>query len=166
MDQIGDDLDNYTLQTPAAPPSEGVSNFTKKWGSVLKTSASVVETDLLTELREYLALKPLSEKKRDSFKLLLWWRNNEANFPLLSKIAQKVIVFYYLNHNDDEKLYVYRMLFLLLFYLLMKVHSIVATSAPSERAFSSQGNIITEKRSQLLPWNANMFLFIHSNFGK
>ena len=40
------------------------------------------------------------------------------------------------------------------------------TSVPSERAFSLTGNIITKKRTRLLPENVNMLSFLHANYSK
>ena len=47
-----------------------------------------------------------------------------------------------------------------------KIHSIVATSAPSERIFSKAGNIVNEKRSRLTPANVNNFVLLHTNLYK
>ena len=41
---------------------------------------------------------------------------------------------------------------------------IPATSAPSERIFSMGNQIVTKKRSTLLPEHVNMFIFLHDNF--
>ena len=41
---------------------------------------------------------------------------------------------------------------------------IPATSAPSERIFSTANQIVTKKRSNLLPEHVNMFIFLHDNF--
>ncbi|XP_076662006.1 E3 SUMO-protein ligase ZBED1-like [Halictus rubicundus] len=38
-----------------------------------------------------------------------------------------------------------------------------ATSAMSERCFSSAGNIVTAKRNRLLPENVNTLVFLHQN---
>ena len=43
------------------------------------------------------------------------------------------------------------------------LHGIVATSAPSERVFSTAGNCIVEKRSRLLPSNVDKLVFLNSN---
>ena len=41
-----------------------------------------------------------------------------------------------------------------------------ATSVPSERAFSLTGNVITKKRTRLLPENVNMLSFFNANHSK
>ena len=41
--------------------------------------------------------------------------------------------------------------------------TISATSVPSERLFSSAGDLILEKRSCLKPKNVSMLLFLHEN---
>ena len=50
-----------------------------------------------------------------------------------------------------------------LFKVCQKYIHIPATSVPSERMFSLAGNIITEKRSRLLPKNVNLLTFLHHN---
>ena len=50
-----------------------------------------------------------------------------------------------------------------LFKVFQRYMHIPATSVPSERMFSLAGNIITEKRTCLLPWNVNMLTFLHHN---
>ena len=47
--------------------------------------------------------------------------------------------------------------------LVKKMFSIVATSVPSERLFSCAGNVISERRSCLLPENADKLIFLHEN---
>ena len=42
--------------------------------------------------------------------------------------------------------------------------NIPATSVPSERAFSLCSNVITKKRTRLLPQNVNIITFLHDNF--
>ena len=47
--------------------------------------------------------------------------------------------------------------------LVRKRYSMVATSVPSERLFSTAGNVIRERRSCLLPDNADKLIFLHEN---
>lgn len=50
-----------------------------------------------------------------------------------------------------------------LYKLALFFHSIPATSTPSERNFSTAGNVITEKRSCLSPETVDNILFLNSN---
>ena len=54
-------------------------------------------------------------------------------------------------------------LFPFLSQLVRKYFAVVATSVPSERLFSSAGNLITDKRNRLLPENVDKLLFLHEN---
>ena len=47
--------------------------------------------------------------------------------------------------------------------LAKQILSIPASSASSERVFSTAGNIITSKRSRLDPMNATALIFLHQN---
>ena len=42
-------------------------------------------------------------------------------------------------------------------------YSITVTSVPSERLFSSTGNLVSNKRSCLLPENVDKLLFLYEN---
>ena len=44
------------------------------------------------------------------------------------------------------------------------IFCIPATSVPSERAFSTAGNIVTKKRNRLVPQKVEMFSFFKQNF--
>ena len=44
-----------------------------------------------------------------------------------------------------------------------KLLCVPATSVSSERIFSVAGNIVTKKRSNLLPENVDMLVFLHKN---
>ena len=51
----------------------------------------------------------------------------------------------------------------ILSHLARKYLAISATSVPSERAFSSAGNIVSVKRSCLQPESVNMLVFLAEN---
>nr|XP_057922488.1 E3 SUMO-protein ligase ZBED1-like [Doryrhamphus excisus] len=51
----------------------------------------------------------------------------------------------------------------LLSYLAKACLSVPATCVPSERIFSTAGDIVSAQRSQLLPENVNMFIFLKKN---
>jgi hypothetical protein len=54
-------------------------------------------------------------------------------------------------------------LFNLLSRLAAQLFCITATSCPSERIFSTAGNVITKKRNQLTPEHAEMLVFLYEN---
>ena len=54
-------------------------------------------------------------------------------------------------------------LFPTLYKTAIKYLIIPATSVPNERIFSSAGSILTKKRNQLGPKNANIILTLNSN---
>lgn len=53
-----------------------------------------------------------------------------------------------------------------LFMLFLKVSCVTATSASSERVFSTTGNIVTDKRSLILPMNVNNIVVVRSSFNE
>ena len=56
-----------------------------------------------------------------------------------------------------------RLLYPLMCKLVEKYFAFVATSVPSERLFSTSGNVIASKRSRLSPENADKLIFLHEN---
>ena len=50
--------------------------------------------------------------------------------------------------------------------LAQKYLCVVATSVPSEQVFSTAGNVVSSKRSSLLPENVNKLVFLHDNLPK
>ena len=63
---------------------------------------------------------------------LQWWKDRNAVYPLLSKVAEAFL-------------------------------SIPATSVPSERVFSTAGDIVSAQRSSLLPENVDSLIFLKKN---
>ena len=47
--------------------------------------------------------------------------------------------------------------------MAQKYLGIVASSVPSERLFSTAGNVVDAKRAALLPENVNKLVFLHEN---
>ena len=47
--------------------------------------------------------------------------------------------------------------------MAQKYLGVVATSVPSERLFSTAGNVVTAKRSTLEPENVEKLVFLHDN---
>lgn len=88
----------------------------------------------ISELERYIALKPGKFRDSDGNQtdVLKWWHTNEANFPLLSRIAKFIL-------------------------------SIPASSAASERDFSSAGLTLSDRRTNLCPKRLDDILFLHSN---
>ena len=50
--------------------------------------------------------------------------------------------------------------------LAAQLFSIPATSCPSERVFSTAGNVVNQKRAQLQPQHAEMLVFLYENSRK
>lgn len=63
---------------------------------------------------------------------LVWWKNNEWQFPLVSSLARQRLC-------------------------------IPATSVPSERVFSTAGDIVTAQRAALSPEAVDMLIFLKKN---
>ena len=55
-------------------------------------------------------------------------------------------------------------LFPMLSSLVRKYLCVPATSTPSERVFSTAGNLVTQKRSMLKPETVDMLVFLHANY--
>lgn len=87
MITIHDNLEDYSI--PTETPAAEVSKFTRDWGELFNAEDEQ-DSELMIEIRKYLSLKPLSEKEKDNFELLHWWRDHKKEFPLLSKVARKV----------------------------------------------------------------------------
>lgn len=87
---------------------------------------------------------------------------NCANGDELSRYRQTLVV-----ENDDFDLLKWwsdhRKEYPTLYKIFCKVYSVPATSAASERQFSSAGNIITDKRSSLAPKKAEAILILNNN---
>lgn len=88
----------------------------------------------ISELDRYIAMKPgkLRDSDGNQTDVLKWWHVNEANFPLLSKIAKSIL-------------------------------NIPASSAASERDFSSAGLTLSDRRTNMCPKRLDDILFLHSN---
>ena len=96
---------------------------------------AVVEAELILWMSEPVLdrVKELPDGTVIIMNPLLWWKANENRFKRLSIIARK----------------------------LLCIHQ--ATSASSERLFSSAGLTIASKRSGLTKDNASMLIFLHEN---
>jgi hypothetical protein len=90
----------------------------------------------------------LVQTKLDQFKLvrLSSKENQDENFDLLG----------WWNKNQGQ--------FTMLAKVAQYILAISASSAESECVFSASSNMVTEKRSRLLPSNVNRLLMIKSNF--
>ena len=56
-----------------------------------------------------------------------------------------------------------RLIYPLMCKLVQKYFAFVATSVPSERLFSTSGNVIVDKRNRLTSEHADALIFLHEN---
>lgn len=85
--------------------------------------------------------------------ILTWWKSHSDNFPVLSKLAQK----YLGNESNNIFVYIYNAM------ILLSITGIPATSASSERNFSTAGRVLEERRTSLKTENVDALLFLNSN---
>ena len=97
---------------------------------VLKEEPATKSQQQLTEqeLDKYKQLDPLNL----SHSPLDWWRENQYNFPHLSRAARHLLC-------------------------------IPATSVPSERVFSTAGDVVSAQRAALSPEHVDMLVFLRKN---
>jgi len=93
----------------------------------------------------------------------MWWRAHAKEFPLLSKAAKKYLCIQVTNlnfvcYNSNQE---YIIVCILLFTHIM--YFFQATSASSERVFSTGGAIVTYKRTKLDPENVHMLVYCKDN---
>lgn len=140
LESIGGDMAQYSKLSGSThqspPPKSNGSKFSDLWGPLLDT-----ETDDIPET-------DLTTELRSYLILPRLTPSALDEFKLLT---------WWKDHET---------MFPLLSKLCRKIHSVVATSAPSERIFSTGGNIVTQKRSSLLPSNVDSFIFLHTNLYK
>ena len=91
---------------------------------------TIVQTK--SEIEKFVELALTVPPKFKDFDILMWWKMNQARFPLLAKVARSILC-------------------------------IPASSAESERVFSAASNILTEKRTRMLPKNLDGLITIKSN---
>lgn len=95
----------------------------------LGTSSKPFRLEVEEEVQHYRSVQSLSVESNP----LVWWRDNENQFPHLAKLAKRFL-------------------------------GIPATSVPSERVFSTAGDIVRAQRASLTPDNVDMMVFLKKNF--
>ena len=114
-------------EVPAKKQKKSLSSYFKKAAKQRQTAPQSSRESIVKELNLYLQLEARPETNP-----LEWWRQHEAHFPLVAKLANKYLC-------------------------------IPATSAPSERAFSTSGKIVTCQRSSLKPERVDQLVFLALN---
>ena len=113
---------------------------------------------------------PVSKKKKGPISKLIGDLFEETNLTLPVGKASKEIELYKAEQPvkdlDSDPLTWWKTresVYPLMCKLVKAVHCFVATSVPSERLFSSSGNVITSNRSRLTPEHADQLIFLFEN---
>lgn len=114
----------------SSPPVKK-SAMAELFGELFKTQVGNNKDTLQLVKEEVAAYKAVSCISVDSDPLL-WWKGNEAKYPLTAKLARRYL-------------------------------AIPATSVPSERVFSTAGDIVTASRSALTADNVDKLIFLAEN---
>lgn len=105
-----------------------------------------------------------SQKEFDLFDILVTnnflTSSNEDNSELFNYENEREIN---RNENPLEWWCANRKKYPILSQLAFKYLCITATSAPSERMFSTTGQLTSDRRSRLMPDNVDILLFLHKN---
>lgn len=111
-------------------------------------------------------LPPPKKKKGPISTLLGDIFENQGQLSFSEVVSKEMAVYKEPAELDSDPLqwwYTRKSQYPLMSRVVKKYFSFVATSVPSERLFSSAGNVITDKRSCLTPEYANHLIFLYEN---
>lgn len=135
----------------------------------METSQTTQDSQLTQDKDEDPPSKRPKESPGAVSKLLGDLFKESTNVPLYSEIVSKEMELYKtekLLELDGDPLQWWhkrQSIYPIMCKLVQKMFSFVATSVPSERLFSSAGNVITAKRSCLTPEHADQLIFLFEN---
>ena len=137
LDAVSEDEKNEVKHEAEEDKEDGrgAGSGSKKRTSVFDDSDDEFDDTVIqtkSEIEKFVELASTVPSKYEGFDILLWWKTNQAQFPLLAKVARSILC-------------------------------IPASSAESERVFSAASNIVTEKRTRILPKNLDGLITIKSN---
>ena len=117
-------------QQPGPPPTKKKSWLQRILGpTVGETSSGLTPSQVVAKEFDQYFHYPKVDLETNP---LEWWKLNNKQFPLVSKLARRY-------------------------------WCVCATSVPSERVFSTGGNVVTTACSSLKPHNASKLIFLASN---